>query len=140
MLSAFDEEERQLLGSYGKFVRYRPEDAVIREGGRQDNLYYLIRGLLHAVHNVSDGATPVGAIRDGEWFGEINIFDPQSASATVISRSDALVWRMSRARLEDLLNEHPVLGCQLLLSVSELLAQRIRTVLGKLNATWEISS
>ena len=139
VLAGFDDEDRRKLSSYGKFLVFKAEQTVIREGEDQDCLYFLIKGMLHALHKVKGGFTPVGAINADEWFGEINIFDPHSASAMVKARMDSQVWRISRPKLEKFLNNYPTLGSQLLLSVSEVLARRSRNLLTKLNATWEIS-
>jgi len=138
LLAGFNDEERRRLGSFGKFRTYPAEEKVIREGRQQDCLFFLLKGLLHAVHEARGGHTPLGAIRAGEWFGEMNIFDPRSAAATVIARRDSRVWVISRAKLEEFLNQYPVLGCQLLLGVAEVLARRVRELDEKINATWEI--
>lgn len=139
VLASFEKEDRAELSAYGKFYTFRANETVIREGDAQNCLYLLINGMLHAVHKVEDGATPIGTIKAGEWFGEVNIFDPQKASAAVISRDESHVWRISRQRLEEYLNNHPSFGCLLLLGVSEVLARRTRELVNKLNATWELS-
>jgi len=139
VLSAFDEKDRRTLTAYGQFLRYRAEQILIKEGETQDCLYMLVDGVLHALHKVRGGATPLGAIQPGEWFGEINILDPNKASAMVVARTDSWVWRMSRAKLEEFLNNCPTLGCLLLLGVAEVLARRTRSLVAKLNAAWEIS-
>lgn len=139
LLSDFDEEARQILTDYGVFKLLSAEEIVIRESQQQDALYILVSGLLHAVHQVSDGATPIGVIHEGECFGEINILDPAEASATVVARKSSVVWCMSRENLERYLNEHPVWGCVLLLRVGEILSRRTRGLVAKVNAVWEMS-
>ena len=139
VLAAFDENERRALTGFGEFVSYPAEKIVIREGESQNCLYFLLKGVVHALHKVKGGTTPVGAIREGEWFGEVNIFDPDRASAMVVARTDARMWRISRSRLEEFLNAHPPLGCMVLLGAAEVLARRTRALVTKLNATWELS-
>jgi len=140
MLAGFDSDDRERLSSFGRFIIFEAGQRLIREGHDQDRLYFPLVGTLNVVHEVADGFTPVGVINAGEWFGEINIFDAAVASATVIAKTECQVWYMSRAKLEAFLNEYPELGCQLILSVAEVLARRVRDVLGKLNATWELSA
>ena len=139
VLGAFEEADRRTLTAYGQFIRYRPGQVVIHEGESQDCLFMLLDGRLEAVHEARKGTTPIGSIEAGEWFGEVNIFDPAKASARVDARSDSVVWRISRPRLEEFLNASPTLGCLLLLGVAEGLARRARGLLAKLNATWELS-
>ena len=140
MLAGFDAEDRRLLSAFGRFIIFDADNVLIREGHDQDRLSFLLAGALNVVHEVEDGHTPVGTISEGEWFGEINIFDAAVASATVIAQTRCQVWYVSRAKLEEFLNAHPALGCQLVLRVAEVLARRIRGVLAKLNATWELSA
>lgn len=139
LLASFDEADRQALTGHGRFLQFKAGQTIIREKERQDCLYFLIQGELRAVHQLKGGSAPVGTIRAGEWFGEINIFDPKAASAMVVAHIDSQVWSISRPKLEGFLNEKPDLGCLLLLGVGEVLARRTRELVAKLNATWELS-
>ena len=137
LLARFSRDDRRALSPYGTFLVLKANEVVIREGEPQNCLFFLVSGTLHALHKVQDGATPVGSIQAGEWFGEINIFDPQVASAEVVAHDKAQIWRISRAGLEEFLNANPVLGCQLLLTISELLSRRARKMMVKVNAIWD---
>lgn len=139
LLAGFEEPGRRALTAYGQFHAFKPGQVVIREKENQDRLYLLIRGELRALHRLKGGMTPLGVIRPNEWFGEINIFDPQVASAMVMAHSDSQAWSIGRSGLEAFLNAQPALGCQLLLGVGEVLARRARGLVAKLNATWELS-
>lgn len=139
LLAGFEEQDRHALTTHGRFISFKSGEVVIRESEKQECLYLLISGSLRAVHNVDGGKTPLGSIESGEWFGEINIFDPNTASAMVVAHMDSQAWYITRAQLEEFLNERPQLGCQLLLGVGEVLARRTRDLTVKLNASWEIS-
>lgn len=139
LLSAFDEPDRAELAGYGDFLSFEAGRTVIGEGQEQESLYLLTRGRLNAVHKTKDGEAPLGTIREGEWFGEINIFDPDKSSAMVVAHMDSTMWRISRSSFEEYLNANPLLGCHVLLGIGEVLARRTRELTTKLNATWEIS-
>lgn len=139
VLANFSGEERSILSGFGTFINLKAQQIVVKEGEPQESLYFLMEGLVHAVHKIKGGLAPLGSIRAGEWFGEINIFDPQAATAMCVAHMDSRVWAISRDRLEEFLNSYPSLGCMLLLAVSEILAKRTRGMIKKLNATWEIS-
>ena len=139
VLATFEEEDRAVLSGYGKFIQFKADQIVVKEGASQESLYFLIEGVLHAVHKIKGGLAPLGTIKSGEWFGEMNILDPQQATATCVAHMDSRAWMMTRDQLEQFLNDHPSLGCMLLLGVSEILAKRARGLINKLNATWEIS-
>lgn len=138
-LFAFEEEDRKLLSRYGEFRDFKANEVVVKEGEPQESLYFLISGVIHAVHKIKGGLVPLGTIKSGEWFGEINIFDPQTATAMCVAHMQSRAWVIQRDRLEAFLNDHPSLGCMLLLGVAEILARRTRSMVNKLNATWEVS-
>jgi len=139
MLDGFKKTNRHALSTYGEFLVFKTDEIIIREKEEQNCLYFVVSGVVHAVHKVKKGATPLGAIKEGEWFGEINIFDPSLSSAMVVARTESHVWRISRPKLEEFLNSNPSLGCQLLLSIAEVLARRTRKLVNKVNAIWELS-
>lgn len=139
LLDGFEERDREVLSRYGSFGAFRKGQTVIHEGKPQNALFLLVRGRLNAVHATERGDAPLGSIGAGEWFGEVNIFDPQDASAKVVAHVDSVTWQIGRDSLEQFLNEEPALGCLLLLGVGYVLARRTRALNAKLNATWEIS-
>ena len=139
VLGGFRKEDRNLLASYGEFLKYNSGETVIEEQVNQDALYLVLRGRLRAMHRKEDRAVTVGTIDRGEWFGEVNIFDPRTASTTVTAQEDSYVWRIPRPKLEEFLNVSPHLGCQLLLGIAGVLACRVRRLVAKVNTTWEMS-
>ncbi|MCK5849541.1 MAG: cyclic nucleotide-binding domain-containing protein [Kiritimatiellae bacterium] len=139
MLAGFKKDNRHALSTYGEFLVFKADEIIIQEKEEQDCLYFVVSGLIHALHKMKKGATPLGTIQEGEWFGEINIFDPRMSSAMVVARTESHIWRISRSKLEEFLNGNPSLGCQLLLSIAEVLAHRARELVNKVNAVWELS-
>ncbi len=132
LLAELDTEERRLLSSYGTFKALKEGDVVIRERDRQDSLYFVISGTLHATHEDNGKRVLLGRIPAGQWFGEVNIFDPASASATVTVREYTQLWQISRADLEEYLNRYPNAGSRLLLGIAGVLARRVRQLDSKL--------
>lgn len=129
ILMNFEKAERQALSSFGKFFILQQGEVVIEEHAQQDCLYFLISGMLQARHRSDDGSVkPLGTIRAGEWFGEINIFHPWTSSAEVICVEMGKAWCITRTNLEQYLNQSPAMGCLLLLGVGEVLAKRIRKI------------
>ncbi len=126
MLAELDDEERRLLSTYGEFKAMKEGTVVIAENDRQDSLYFVISGTLHATHEEDGKQILLGRIPTGQWFGEVNIFDPDTASATVTVREYAQLWQISRADLEEFLNRYPNAGSRLLLGIASVLARRVR--------------
>jgi CRP-like cAMP-binding protein len=72
--------------------------------------------------------------------GEINLFDPDKASATAIARSDGLVWVLSRAELEAFLEADPAAGVAVLRGLLRQVSKRIRRMNEKLATAEERTS
>lgn len=132
-VSDMEEDDRRLLSSYGEFMPAHPETVVITQGKPQNSLYLVISGLLH-VQSEFDGRTILlGRLRTGAVVGEINIFDPGEASATVVAVEFSQIWRIDKDMLEEFLSEHPVSAANLLIRICTQLSKRLRFTNEKLS-------
>lgn len=126
LLEQFNPADRKVLSSFGEFLTFAPNAILITEGGVQDFLYFVVEGTLHAA--TQRGKSLLGRITKGEWFGEVNVINPGTASATVTARTQTCVWRISRSGMEKYINSYPLPGAHILLSISIQLAKRLRAV------------
>ncbi len=127
-----EDEDRLLLGSYGEFMAIEDGTTIIDEGSEQDYLYLLISGTLHATRKEDGHEFLLGRINTGESFGEINIFDPELASGSVVARSFCQVWRINRPSLGEFMAAYPEAAGNLLVSLSTLLSKRVRALIKSL--------
>lgn len=127
-LENLSEEDRRLLSSYGEFTPAEKGTEIIVEGDPQEQLYLIISGILHVVREQNNSRTLLWRASPGETLGEVNLFDPGMASATVVAQEYAQIWRVTRGDLEDYVNTYPEAGAQLMLGVSRLLSQRLRAM------------
>jgi CRP/FNR family transcriptional regulator, cyclic AMP receptor protein len=122
----FDIEERTQLGNFGEFLSLSDGEALIDEGHTQDALFMVISGTFHVQTVVTGRAVLLGTLKTGDTVGEINMFDPGNASASVVSKSFSEVWRIDRTRLEQYLEAHPRTAARLLVNVATQLSKRLR--------------
>jgi CRP-like cAMP-binding protein len=126
IVASLASEDRAMLSHYGEFLPVQPDQTIIRQGEEQDSLYFLISGILH-VQAESDGRTAlVGRVEAGETLGEVNIFDPAAASATVIAKSFAQIWRASRTDIDAFVATYPEAGAKLLSGILACMSRRLR--------------
>ena len=128
ILTPLGDADRRLLSGYGEFLPVQKDNHLIEEGLDQDSLFFVIDGTLHAT--MLRGGHPVllGKIGRGETIGEINLLDPNKASATVTAEEFSQVWIITRHSLEDFLNEYPLPAAHLLVGIGKTLARRLRDV------------
>ncbi len=127
-LETLSEDDLRLLSSYGQFTPAEKGTEIIVEGEPQEQLYLIISGILHVVREQNNTRTLLWRASPGETLGEVNLFDPGTASATVVAQEYAQIWSITRGDLEDFVNAYPEAGAQLMLGISRLLSKRLRAM------------
>jgi len=132
LLANFNANELTLLSSFGDSRSYQPGDVVIRQGDENDHLYLVLKGKLEVLQEV-DGADQVVAVLEaGDSLGEVSIYDPGPASATVRAASDSEVWLITRDSLDRLHTASPKVAYRLLTRIITCLSKRMRDMNDKL--------
>lgn len=139
-LADVSSEHRSFLACFGKFHRPTEGDILIAEGEPQDSLYVILEGKLHIVSTASQRSLLLAALGPGDSIGEINLFDPGTASASAVVRSSALVWSLSRSELDAFLEADPTIGVAVLRGLLGQLSKRIRNMNEKLATAEKKSS
>lgn len=125
-------EHRTFLAGYGRFLRPQPGDVLIAAGAEQDSLFVILSGAFHIVSDAGGRQLLLAALESGDSIGEINLFDPASASATAVCRAPGLVWSMSREELRSFLEADPAAAVAVLEGLLAMMAKRIRSMNDKL--------
>jgi len=120
------DQDRKDLGSYGEFITANEGDTLIDEGKPQNALFLVVFGNFHVQTETTGRVVLLGHLKSGDTVGEINIFDPGNASASVVARNLGQIWKIDRARLEDFLEAHPEAAARLLVGVATQLSKRLR--------------
>jgi CRP/FNR family transcriptional regulator, cyclic AMP receptor protein len=124
-------EYRAFLACFGRFLRPESGDVLIKQGDPQESLYMILSGILHIVAD-ADRQVLLATLGEGDSFGEINLFDPGTASASAVFRSSGLVWVLSRDELKSFLEADPVAGVSVLRGLLHQASSRIRRMNEKL--------
>ena len=134
LLAGLSSKDRDLLSCYGQFLPIEEGHCLIEEGNDQDSLYIVISGILHVHTDKDDKHTLIARIGPGESIGEINLFDPGVASASVTAQSLTKIWKATRRDFETFVQAYPDVGEHLLVALVTELSKRIRHLNGKLLA------
>ena len=126
IIEPLGDDDRLLLSSYGEFLPVHERQVLIEEGNPQNSLYYVISGTLHVSSIRSGRQVLLARIGEGETIGEINIFHPGLASATVTAIEFSQVWRIDRTSLEEFMNVSPLPASHLLIGIASTLSRRLR--------------
>jgi CRP/FNR family cyclic AMP-dependent transcriptional regulator len=139
-LAEMDLSHREFLASFGKFVRPHDGDVLIEEGTPQPDLCLILSGMLHVVSHAGGRNLLVATLGAGDSLGEVNVFDPGTASASVIARSECLIWQISGTELSGFFEADPVAGIEFMKGLLRLEGKRIRAMNAKLAESEEKSA
>lgn len=132
IVAELEQEDRALLGDYGEFLPAQPGQILIKAGDAQEHLYLVISGLLHVTIMVDGRTKLVARIEGGETLGEVNVFDPAKASATVVAQDFSQIWRANRSDIDLFVKAYPQAGSVLLAGIIGVMCRRIRNMNEKL--------
>jgi CRP/FNR family cyclic AMP-dependent transcriptional regulator len=126
ILTHVSPEDLETLKFYGVFGEYAPGEIVIQEGIQQDNLYYVVEGKLDVFNTAGGSEVMLGTIGQGDCIGEVSIFEPGPASATVRVVDIAILWHLDVNSLQSFFEQIPTAGGQVMLGIAQLLSKRLR--------------
>ncbi len=118
--------ELETLKFYGVFGEFGKGEAVIAEGANQDRLYLVLSGKLEVSIDSGGQKIVLGEMGPGDCIGEVSVFEPGPASATVSVVETAVLWHIDVAALQTFFEAIPVAGGSLLLGIAQLLSRRLR--------------
>ena len=87
------------------------DNVLFRQGEAGGTMYFVESGQLEAVDDAR--AEVLAVVGPGGFVGEIALLLDQPRSATVRVTADSQLWALSRADLDALLAEHPLIGVEL---------------------------
>jgi CRP-like cAMP-binding protein len=128
ILEPLGDEDRDILSGYGEFLPVQPGQHLIEEGMQQSSLFFVVSGKFHATAMRGGHKVLLGPVQKGETLGEINLLDPNVASATVTAVEFSQVWRIDGQSLEAYINEYPRPAAWLLIGIGRTIAHRLRAV------------
>jgi CRP-like cAMP-binding protein len=131
-LDGISSEHRAFLACFGKFIRPQHDDVLIKEGDPQESLYMILSGTLHIISENAGRQMLLASLGEGDSFGEVNLFDPGTASASAVARSSGLIWVLSRNELAAFLEADAVAGIAVLQGLLHQASSRIRHMNEKL--------
>jgi CRP/FNR family transcriptional regulator, cyclic AMP receptor protein len=126
IVAGMADEDRALLSNYGEFLPAHPEQLMVSEGHPQDALYFVVSGVLHVHTEVDKRTILIARIEAGETIGEVNAFDPGTASASVTAKEFSQVWRADRSDINAFVQAYPEAGTRLLAGIITCMSRRIR--------------
>jgi hypothetical protein len=120
LFDCMNDTQLESLLQNGQVHHYGRGERLIQEGEPGDSMFVMLRGTA-AVSVAKDGAhVRVGAMRQGDCFGEFALLTGAPRSATVRAENDCEVLEIGKPVMAEVLRESP----ECLTALSDLLAKR----------------
>ncbi|MCG6909172.1 MAG: cyclic nucleotide-binding domain-containing protein [Deltaproteobacteria bacterium] len=125
MFEGLTVSELAAVGSVTEEVQYEPGEIVIKRGDMGETMYLIISGEV-SVHIGDAGGNEieVDRIREGDYFGEMALFEDVPRSATIRTESESRLLVLHKQEFNEIVREYP----QIALTICKVLSSRIRTL------------
>ncbi len=125
-----DDEARRQFATYGGLVSTSPGEVLIRENDVNTKLYVVLKGSFNITTQALGNEVHLDIVGVGDCLGEVAIFNPDRASATVTSLQPGQLWTIDVAAFQEFLLEWPSYGCAALLGIDIILSRRLKRANG----------
>lgn len=112
--------------------QYSPKSTLIHAGDKSDRLYYIVRGSVSVIVEDDEGREIIVAyLNDGDFFGEMGLFeeDVESRTACVRAKTECEIAEISYAKFHELRQEHP----EFTFALCQQMARRLRNTTRKVS-------
>lgn len=85
----------------GEVLAYERAETIIEEGADDCEMYIILSGLV-TVQKGEEEFTAVGALREGDFFGEVSFIMKSKRMATVVANEETILLRLSQEKFTSL--------------------------------------
>ena len=132
ILRDLSEEELAAFGALLKPLECKPRDRILEEGTPVDALYFIADGVVHIRRLAQKREMLLGRLGVGSFFGEINLFDPGVATASLYAMKRTQLAFVDYETLRNFMSENPAAGYKLVSAMMTEMARRLRSTSARL--------
>ena len=127
VFSSLSQSELTTVRQYLEEVSCNPEAAVFHQGDEGNDLYVVKEGTVTIRVSASEGVNvDVAQLGEGDFFGEMAIFEDEPRSATCIMTEGGRLYRLRKTDFFSLMDEYPALAIKIMSKMASITAQRLQ--------------
>jgi CRP-like cAMP-binding protein len=108
------------------------KEKILIEGDPVTNFYIICDGVAHVRRLAQKREMLLGTIRKGQFFGEINLFDPGVSTATIYAMKDLKLAVCDYNTLRAFMSANPGTGYKIVTGMMGEMARRLRSTSARL--------
>ena len=105
---------------------YSPSAKVFEEGTPSSSLFFIHSGTVEVIKLINGKETVLATYADGEFFGEMALFEYAPRSATVRTVVDTMLLEIGKEAFDNLVVEKPGIAAKMLYGMMEEMSRRLR--------------
>ncbi|HEX3582294.1 MAG TPA: DUF1003 domain-containing protein [Thermoanaerobaculia bacterium] len=123
LFESLTDEDLDTLTARLEEVVFEEGDVIFRQGDEGSSLFIVEEGSVEIWYGEGIGRVVLTTLFNGQYFGELSLFDgsPRSATATALKHSELI--RLDRADLVDFVNKNPAAALRIISEMGERLRQ-----------------
>jgi CRP/FNR family cyclic AMP-dependent transcriptional regulator len=110
----------------------KPREQILEEGTPVDALYFIADGVVHIRRLAQKREMLLGRLGVGGFFGEINLFDPGVATASIYAMKRTQLAVVGYTTLREFMANNPAAGYKLVSAMMTEMARRLRSTSARL--------
>jgi CRP/FNR family cyclic AMP-dependent transcriptional regulator len=132
ILRKLSEEEMRAFCSLLSLREYQPKDQVLEEGKVVKNFYIICDGVVHIRRMAGKREMLLGRLGPGGFFGEINLFDPGTATASIYAMKPTRIAYLDHEAFHNFMQCNSTIGYKIVSSMMTEMARRLRQTSARL--------
>ena len=131
-LRALSDEELAAFADLLTPRNFAPRERIIEEGSPVNSLYLICDGVVHIRRLAQKREMLLGRLGVGGFFGEVNLFDPGVATASIYAMKPTQVGFVDYESLRAFMDSHPTAGYKIVSGMMTEMARRLRQTSARL--------
>ena len=132
ILRQLDDEELRAFSTLLSVREVKPRERLIEGGARNSTFYIICAGVVHIRRLAQKREMLLGRLGVGGFFGEINLFDPGTATASVYAMKPTTVAFVDYDTLHTFMQQHPATGYKIVSAMMTEMCRRFRLTSNRL--------
>ena len=126
-LRELTDDELKSFASLLETREYQQGDLILEEGTAPTAFHVIRDGTVHVRRQANNRDMLLARLGPGAFFGEINLFDPGVATASIYAMKKTQIAAIPYARFHAYMDEHPRAGYRIVSALLTELSRRMRT-------------
>ncbi len=132
ILRKLTDEELRAFCALLSFREYQPRDRIIEEAKPVKNFYIICDGVIHIRRLANKREMLLGRLGPGAFFGEINLFDPGVATASIYAMKPTRIAYLDHESFHGFMEKNCTVGYKIVSSMMTEMSRRLRQTSARL--------